>query len=369
MPNWTNLKESIADSIYANDNQEITGLSLQSVLINIVDNIVGLQGKVFAGLIEPQLRLQSNPDQNVFFLAVKPGLYMLGFSQAIGVLEKGNIGVIYNNNTGWVLTQVQLPINTENIEDGSITDIKLSADLLNSIANIRAVMSIKPSVLSLGSSKPSEQSAGKFLNIYHPIFKISNDSELIESSLLKNIKICLMVYQQRVGKRYFNEAGKIKRRNYKRGWCVSCKKDIYSNNPEKLAIGEQKTWPALDGGNGEEIIQIKEDDIKTHILQEYITVNNKSRASMHTYTLNDLRTESHPTKIVFGSETADTKVKMSMLFGIAIRCDNPSFRDEGPYPYRSSRIDRYIYSNVFKIRASITRIGNDGYNIGLSCVG
>lgn len=208
MPNWTNLKESIADSIYANDNQEITGLSLQSVLINIVDNIVGLQGKVFAGLIEPQLRLQSNPDQNVFFLAVKPGLYMLGFSQAIGVLEKGNIGIIYNNNnnTGWTLTQVQLPINTENIENGSITDIKLSADLLNSIANIRAVMSIKPSVLSLGSTKPSEQSAGKFLNIYHPIFKISNDSELIESSLLKNIKICLMVYQRRVGKKYLDKA-------------------------------------------------------------------------------------------------------------------------------------------------------------------
>lgn len=209
MPKWTNLKESIADSIYANDNQEITGLSLQSVLINIVDNIVGQSGKVFAGLIEPQLRLQSSPDQNVFFLAVKPGTYMLGFSQAIGVLEKGNIGIIYNNNnnnnTGWTLTQVQLPINTENIENGSITNVKLSTDLLNSIANIRAVMSIKPSILSLGSTKPSEQNAGKFLNIYHPIFKISNDSDLIESSLLKNIKICLMVYQRRVGKKYFDK--------------------------------------------------------------------------------------------------------------------------------------------------------------------
>ena len=82
----------------------------------------------------------------------------------------------------------------------------MSTDLLNSIANIRAVMSIKPSILSLGSSKPSEQNAGKFLNIYHPIFKISNDSDLIESSLLKNIKICLMVYQRRVGKKYFDKA-------------------------------------------------------------------------------------------------------------------------------------------------------------------
>lgn len=374
MPNWTNLKESIADSIYANDNQEITGLSLRSVLINIVDNIVGQSGKVFAGLIEPQLRLQNSPDQNVFFLAVKPGTYMLGFSQAIGVLEKGNIGIIYNNNnTGWTLTQVQLPINTENIENGSITNVKLSTDLLNSIANIRAVMSIKPSILSLGSTKPSEQNAGKFLNIYHPIFKISNDSDLIESSLLKNIKICLMVYQRRVGKKYFDKAEqKNKRRNYKRGWCASCKKNIIDNSisPEKLAIGKQKIWLAFDGGNAEEIIQIKEDDIKTHILQEYITVNNKSRMSMHMYTLNDLSIEPHTTKIVFGSKTASIKTKMNMLFGIAVRCDNPSFtRGLNSYPHRNSRIDRYIYSNVFKIRASITKTESSGYNIGLSCIG
>ena len=374
MPNWTNLKESIADSIYANDNQEITGLSLQSVLINIVDNIVGQSGKVFAGLIEPQLRLQSSPDQNVFFLAVKPGTYMLGFSQAIGVLEKGNIGIIYNNNnTGWTLTQVQLPINTENIENGSITNVKLSTDLLNSIANIRAVMSIKPSILSLGSSKPSEQNAGKFLNIYHPIFKISNDSDLIESSLLKDIKICLMVYQRRVGKKYFDKVEqKNKRRNYKRGWCVSCKKNIIDNsiNPEKLAIGKQKIWPAFDGGNAEEIIQINEDDIKTHILQEYITVNSKSRMSMHMYTLNNLSIEPHTTKILFGSKTANTRAKMNMLFGIAVRCNNPSFTKYlNSYPYRNSRIDRYIYSNVFKIRASITKKESSGYNIGLSCIG
>lgn len=373
MPNWTKLKESIADSIYANDNQEITGLSLQSVLINIVDNIVGQSGKVFAGFIEPQLRLQNSPDQNVFFLAVKPGTYMLGFSQAIGVLEKGNIGIIYNNkNTGWTLTQVQLLINTENIENGSITNVKLSTDLLNSIANIRAVMSIKPSILSLGSSKPSEQNAGKFLNIYHPIFEISNDSDLIESSLLKDIKICLMVYQRRVGKKYFDKVEqKNKRRNYKSGWCVSCKKDIINNNisPEKLAIGEQKIWPALDGGNAEEIIQINEDDIKTHILQEYITVNSKSRTSMHMYTLNDLSIELRNTKILFGSETAITKAKMSMLFGIAVRCDNPSFTELNSYPYRNSRIDRYIYSNVFKIRAFITKKGSRGYNIGLSYIG
>ena len=371
MPNWTNLKESIADSIYANDNQEITGLSLQSVLINIVDNIVGQSGKVFVGLIEPQLRLQNSPDQNVFFLAVKPGTYTLGFPQAIGVLKKGNIGIIYNNNTGWTLTQVQIPINTENIENGSITDVKLSTDFLNSIANIRAVMSIKPSILSLGSS--SKPNAGKFLNIYHPIFKISNDSDFIESSLLKNIKICLMVYQRRVGKKYFDKVEQEnKRRNYKRGWCASCKKDIINNNisPEKLAIGEQKTWPALDGGNAEEIIQISEDDIKTHILQEYITVNNKSRTSMHTYTLNDLSIEPRTTKILFGSETASIKAKMNMLFGIAVRCDNPSFTEDlNSYPYRNSRIDRYIYSNVFKIRASITKKETSGYNIGLSCIG
>lgn len=373
MPNWTNLKESIADFIYANDNHEITGLSLQSVLINIVDNIVGRNSKVFSGIMEPQLKLPDNPDQNVFFLAFKPGIYTLGFSRAIGVLKKGNIGIIYNDNTRWILIQAQLPINTENIENGSITDVKLSTDFLNSIANIRAVMSIKPSILSLGSSKPSEQNAGKFLNIYHPIFKISNDSDLIESSLLKDIKICLMVYQRRVGKRYFDKVEqKTKRRNYKRGWCVSCKKDIIDNNisPENLAIGEQKIWPALDGGNAEEIIQINEDDIKTHILQEYITVNSKSRTSMHMYTLDDLSIEPHTTKILFGSETASTKAKINMLFGIAVRCNNPSFtRGLNSYPYRNSRIDRYIYSNVFKIRASITRKGGRGYNIGLSCIG
>lgn len=373
MPNWINLKESIADSIYVNDNQEITGLSLQSVLINIVDNIVGQSGKVFAGFIEPQMRLQSNPDENVFFLAVKPGPYMFGSSQVIGVLKRGNIGIIYNKNTGWTLTQVQQPIYTENIKDGSITNVKLSTDLLNSIANIRAVMSIKPSILSLGSSKPSEQKAGKFLNIYHPIFKISNDSDLIKSSLLKNIKICLMVYQRRVGKKYFDKVEqKNKRRNYKRGWCVSCKKNIIDNSisPEKLAIGEQKIWPALDGGDAEEIIQINENDIKTHILHEYITVRSKSRMSMHMYTLNDLSIEPYTNKILFGSETASTKSKMNMLFGIAVRCDNPSFTNAlNSYHYRNSRVDRYIYSNVFKIRASITRKGSRGYIIGLSCIG
>ena len=92
------LKAAIAAIIRENGNNEITGNLLQQTLLSMVDS-VGVNA-MFAGIATPDT-IPGNPEQNVFYIATQPGIYV-NFN-AITV-EDGEV-VIFANKTGqWVKT-------------------------------------------------------------------------------------------------------------------------------------------------------------------------------------------------------------------------------------------------------------------------
>ena len=72
MANWSTLKAAIAQIIKTNNNQEITGANMQSVLNNIIDNVG--ENSTFAGIATPSTN-PGAPDGNVFYLATEAGTY------------------------------------------------------------------------------------------------------------------------------------------------------------------------------------------------------------------------------------------------------------------------------------------------------
>lgn len=89
---WENLKAGIASVIRTNNNNEITGANLQSVLNNIV-NTVGANA-TFAGMATPNTN-PGSPDGPVFYFTQGPGLYV-----NFGNLQIDDNIVILANLTG-----------------------------------------------------------------------------------------------------------------------------------------------------------------------------------------------------------------------------------------------------------------------------
>ena len=97
MAEFNVLKDAIAETIYSNDNQEISGDILQNVLITMLDTIQ-VEGRIFTGIASPNTN-PGTPDSNVFFLASTEGIYP-NFSNIS--VEKGEISVLYNDaNNNW----------------------------------------------------------------------------------------------------------------------------------------------------------------------------------------------------------------------------------------------------------------------------
>lgn len=94
MGNYSNIKEAIASAIKANNNGEITGTSLQTVLKQIVGTI-GTYA-TYAGIAKPDTN-PGNVDQNVFYLAVEQGTYQ-NFSNL--VVKSPSI-LFYGPNNYW----------------------------------------------------------------------------------------------------------------------------------------------------------------------------------------------------------------------------------------------------------------------------
>lgn len=73
MGNYEQLKKAVSDVIKTNGNQEITGGIMQSTLLSIISTVGS--NATFAGIATPT----TNPgttDQNVFYLASEPGIYI-----------------------------------------------------------------------------------------------------------------------------------------------------------------------------------------------------------------------------------------------------------------------------------------------------
>lgn len=93
MSYWSNLKKAVANAIKANNNQEITGPTLQHVLLNIIASIG--ENATFAGVASRS----TNPGMSGgprFWIAAEPGIY-----PNFGSVEvpENTIGVISTSNS------------------------------------------------------------------------------------------------------------------------------------------------------------------------------------------------------------------------------------------------------------------------------
>ena len=106
MANWSTLKAAIAQIIKTNNNQEITGANMQSVLNNIIDNVG--ENATYAGIATPSTN-PGVPDGNVFYITSEAGTYS-NFNNL--VLDAGNIG-IFVYKSSWKLDKIPVLSSNE----------------------------------------------------------------------------------------------------------------------------------------------------------------------------------------------------------------------------------------------------------------
>ena len=94
MGNYEQLKQSVAEVIKSNGNQEITGAILQNSLLTIISTVGS--NATFAGIANPETN-PGTPDQNVFYLASEPGVY----ANFGGIELTDQVLVFTNKNGNW----------------------------------------------------------------------------------------------------------------------------------------------------------------------------------------------------------------------------------------------------------------------------
>ena len=99
MANWSTLKAAIAQIIKTNNNQEITGANMQSVLNNIIDNVG--ENATYAGIATPSTN-PGAPDGNVFYFATQAGIY----ANFGGAELKTGLNILLWKGTSWAVTNV-----------------------------------------------------------------------------------------------------------------------------------------------------------------------------------------------------------------------------------------------------------------------
>jgi hypothetical protein len=92
MAQYANLKDSIAEVIKANGNNEITGTVMQNALLTMISTLGAYYQ--YVGIASTSTN-PGTPDQNVFYLA-KPGTYPTFGNQTI---PNNSLGVLYYNGT------------------------------------------------------------------------------------------------------------------------------------------------------------------------------------------------------------------------------------------------------------------------------
>lgn len=100
MGNWSTLKKSIANVIKTNGNQEITGLVLQQVLVDMI-SFLG-ENATFVGFATPSTN-PGLPDGPVYYFAFGPGTY----SNFSAVTLDNGFWVLKNKQNGdWEATKI-----------------------------------------------------------------------------------------------------------------------------------------------------------------------------------------------------------------------------------------------------------------------
>lgn len=100
MSQFNRLKASIKQAIKQNGNGEITGNILQTTILSIINALLGgsdITNRMYRGLATPETNPGSYTDEQVFYIASKPGNYV-NFSNLSTAIEADNkIHIIYND--------------------------------------------------------------------------------------------------------------------------------------------------------------------------------------------------------------------------------------------------------------------------------
>ena len=146
MANYSELIQTINDSIKANGNQEITGPVLNAVLQAIVSGLS--KGSLFAGIATTATN-PGTPDGNVFYIAVEPGTY-----SNFGVkVPHGSIGIISNTSSDWevilINTYYEIDVDTLMQDSPSSDDIN---EAIGSFWNLRRAITVGVPFFGRGAS-------------------------------------------------------------------------------------------------------------------------------------------------------------------------------------------------------------------------
>lgn len=107
MSQFNILKASIKQAIKQNGNGEITGNILQTTILSIINALLGGSGitnRMYRGLATPKTNPGSYTDEQVFYIASKPGNYVNFSNLSTTAIKADNkIHIIYNdiNSNDW----------------------------------------------------------------------------------------------------------------------------------------------------------------------------------------------------------------------------------------------------------------------------
>ena len=116
MSQYAGVKATINANIKTNNNEEITGLILNSVLNEMVDNLAA--GYLFKGVASTSTN-PGSPDAKVFYVAA-PGTYSHFGNQVVPAATTG----FFKWDTAWHLETIPT-----GVADGSVTEAKLASAL------------------------------------------------------------------------------------------------------------------------------------------------------------------------------------------------------------------------------------------------
>ena len=128
--NYNGLISYVEHNIKANDNREITGNIMQQVLETVINELGA--GYQFAGIADETTEPPTT-DAKIFFVC-GAGTYT-NFGEGFEV-PKGSIGIL-KYDSEWSLSAISIEFDTDSIEDGAITEDKLSQDLQSILSNLQ----------------------------------------------------------------------------------------------------------------------------------------------------------------------------------------------------------------------------------------
>lgn len=380
MANYAVLKNNIKSTIKQNGNQEITGQLLQNTLLEIVNSLT--IGKQFVGFADPSTVPVANTDENVFYIAITPGVYshFKGVGGATLTLNSGNIGVIYNQSRFWFISQRSISfaknsIPASSLQDGTIPEIttdfqnaseedvpaaKLTNSLFVNKVNIYGLFSMRPFANRVASGLDITE---RKIAVYHPLISLYNDSDIGNLLPFQEIELVLMVYQRKTGKKRNKQA---ERGTNKKGWCASCEKNW--ETLQTVRLGQNLTFQLTQAAADSEYVLIDEKTVLDWIVKNYVVIEGIARNQMSQYDSESLKNYDFG-KVWFGK----AGFQKSRFFGLAIRARNPSWT--GAHNFDSTRangVNRYLYTAVCAFKAKISpTMGTTGKKnmIGISMLG